>query len=52
MSGVYFSEVRIGGMFHMNGNDWVKQSSRTAMLMTNGRAFYFKQKEVVHLISW
>lgn len=52
MPGLYFSEVRIGQMFHLNGNDWVKQSSRTARLLTNDRVFYFKQKEVVHLASW
>jgi hypothetical protein len=47
-----FNEVRVGRMFHSNGNDWVKQSSRTARLLMNGRVFYFGQKEVVHLVSW
>jgi hypothetical protein len=47
-----FNEVRVGRMFHCNGNDWVKQSTRTARLLVNGRVFYFGQREVVHLASW
>lgn len=47
-----FAEVRIGRMFHVNGNDYVKQSSRTARMLSNGRAFYFGQKEVVHIVAW
>lgn len=49
---VDFSRVSIGRLFHINGNDWVKQSTRTAKLLSNGRTFYFKQDTPVHLISW
>ncbi len=47
-----FNELRVGRMFHCNGNDYVKQSTRTARMLANGRVFYFGQKEVVHLASW
>ena len=47
-----FWELRIGRMFHCNGNDYVKQSSRTARMLMNGRVFYFGQKEVVHPANW
>lgn len=47
-----FREVAIGRMFHINGNDWIKQSTRTARLLSNGRVFYFSKREVVHLVSW
>lgn len=47
-----FWELRIGRMFHSNGNDYVKQSSRTARMLMNGRVFYFGQKEVVHPAAW
>jgi hypothetical protein len=50
--GLEFREVRIGRMFHVNGNDWLKQSTRTARLLSKGQVFYFKKKEVVHLVSW
>jgi hypothetical protein len=49
---VLFQELRVGRMFHCNGNDYVKQSTRTARMLSNGRAFYFGQKEVVHLANW
>ena len=49
---VLFKELRVGRMFHCNGNDYVKQSTRTARMLANGRAFYFGQKEVVHLANW
>jgi hypothetical protein len=49
---IQFSEIKIGRMFHCNGNDYVKQSSRTARMLSNGRAFYFAQKELAHLVSW
>ena len=47
-----FWEVRVGRMFHVNGNDYVKQSTRTARMLSNGRVFYFGQKEVVHPAAW
>jgi hypothetical protein len=50
--GLLFSEIKIGRMFHCNGNDYVKQSSRTARMLSTGRVFYFGQKELAHLFSW
>lgn len=47
-----FAELRIGRLFHLNGNDYLKQSTRTARMLSNGRIFYIGQKEVVHLIAW
>ena len=47
-----FAELRIGRMFHINGNDYIKQSTRTARMLSNGRVFYIGQKEVVHPIGW
>ena len=48
----YFSTVRIGRVFHLNGNDYVKQSTRTARMLSNGRVFYIGQSESVTLASW
>jgi hypothetical protein len=36
----------------LNGNDYVKQSSRTARMLSTGRVFYIGQREVVHPIAW
>lgn len=47
-----FNEVQIGRMFRLNGNDFIKQSTRTALMLMNGRVFYIRQKEVVHPIAW
>ncbi len=47
-----FWEMAVGRMFRMNGNDYIKQSTRTARMLSNGRVFYFGQKEVVHPIAW
>lgn len=47
-----FAEFRIGRMFHCNGNDYVKQSTRTARMLSNGRVFYFGQKERIHAAAW
>jgi hypothetical protein len=47
-----FAELRIGRMFHLNGNDYIKQSTRTARMLINGRVFYISRKEVVHLFAW
>ena len=52
MYSLQFNEVRVGRMFHMNGNDYVKSSTRTARMLMNGRVFYFGQKEVVHPCAW
>lgn len=47
-----FCELPVGRLFHMNGNDYFKQSTRTARLLTNGRVFYFKQQDVIHPIAY
>jgi hypothetical protein len=47
-----FGEFRIGRLFHCNGNDYVKQSTRTARMLSNGRIFYFGKKEVIHAIAY
>jgi len=47
-----FSELRIGRLFHLNGNDYVKQSTRTARMLSNGKVFYVGQRERIHLIAW
>ena len=49
---MYFSEVRTGKMFHLNGVDYVKQSTRTARNLSNGRVFYIGQKDRVTLAAW
>jgi len=52
MYALEFQEVRVGRMFHVNGNDYVKSSTRTARMLSNGRIFYFGKKEVVHPCAW
>ena len=47
-----FWELAVGRMFRMNGNDYIKRTGRTARMLSNGRVFYFGQKEVVHPVSW
>jgi len=47
-----FRELPVGRLFHYNGNDYFKQSTRTARLLINGRAFYFRQREVIHSIAY
>jgi hypothetical protein len=47
-----FNLVKIGELFRYNGNDYAKQSTRTAMLLDNCRPFYFKQTEQVHIVKW
>lgn len=51
MTGRYFTFINKGQLFHCNGNDYVKQSTRTARMLANGRVFYFKQGEVVYPIA-
>lgn len=48
---VYFTDLPIGRLFHINGNDWIKQSPRTARMLSNGRVFFFRKNEVVHQIA-
>jgi hypothetical protein len=47
-----FNELAVGRMFRLNGNDYVKQSTRTARNLNFDRVFYIGQKEVVHPIAW
>jgi hypothetical protein len=47
-----FNELPVGRLFHMNGNDYFKQSSRTARMLANGRVFYFRQQDVIHPIAY
>ena len=47
-----FGFIRIGRMFHLNGCDYIKQSTRTARMLSNGRVFYFGKHELIHLASW
>lgn len=47
-----FSELRIGRLFHLNGNDYIKQSTRTARMLSNGRVFYIGKAEAVHAIAY
>jgi hypothetical protein len=43
---IAFKNVRVGEMFTCNGNLCVKKSTRTALLVTAGRVFYFGQSDV------
>jgi hypothetical protein len=47
-----FRELVPRRLFRLNGNDYVKQSSRTARMLSTGRVFYIGQREVVHPIAW
>jgi len=52
MYGYDFNELRIGRLFHCNGQDYMKQSSRTAKMLSTGKAFYFKKNELVYPIAY
>lgn len=47
-----FAELRKGRLFHLNGNDYVKQSTRTAKMLSNGRIFYIGKTERIHPIAY
>ena len=47
-----FWELAKNRMFRLNGNDYVKQSTRTARMLSTGRVFYIGQRETVHPIAW
>jgi hypothetical protein len=47
-----FKEMRVGRLFRCNGNDYVKQSTRTARMLSTGRVFYFGQGEIIHPIAY
>ena len=50
--GLDFSELRIGRLFHLNGNDYIKQSTRTARMLNNGRIFYIGKAQYIHPIAY
>jgi len=52
MTGLEFFELRVGRLFHLNGNDYIKQSSRTARMLANGRVFYIGKTEYIHPIGY
>jgi hypothetical protein len=52
MTGLDFAELRIGRLFHLNGNDYIKQSSRTARMLCNSRVFYIGKTEYIHPIAY
>lgn len=45
-----FNELAVGNVFRLNGNIYVKQSSRTAWLVEYNRWFYFGKRENVELL--
>ena len=47
-----FEEIKKNRLFWMNGNDYVKQSSRTGRMLSNGRIFYFRKQDQVRPISY
>jgi len=47
-----FNEIAINRLFHVNGNDFVKNSTRTARMLSNGRILYFRKSEIVHPIAY
>lgn len=46
-----FKNLKVGTFFTVNGNDWVKRSTRTAYNPWNGTTFYFRQNELVRMIT-
>lgn len=42
---ITFRMVRLGELFRFNGNTYIKQSTRTAKMVSNGRVFYIGQME-------
>jgi hypothetical protein len=52
MTGLDFQKLRIGRLFHLNGNDYIKQSTRTARMLSNGRTFYIGKQEYIHPIAY
>ena len=49
--GIYFSELNLGKLFHLNGNDYIKESTRTARMLSNGNVFYIGKNELIHRIA-
>ena len=52
MFGKEFVEIKVGGLFRLNGNDYEKRSTRTARMLSNGRTFYVGKNELVYPFSW
>jgi adenosine/AMP kinase len=52
MYSLAFNELRVKRLFRFNGNDYQKNSSRTARMLSNGRIFYIGQTDIVHPIAW
>ncbi len=52
MYSLAFNELRVRRLFRFNGNDYIKNSSRTARMLCNGRIFYIGQADIVHPIAW
>ena len=50
--GLAFSELRTGRLFHFNGCDYIKQSTRTARMLDTGRIFYIGKWDRVFPIAW
>ena len=48
---IEFKFVQVGRLFHLNGNDYMKNSSRTARMLSNGKIFYINKVESVHIIA-
>jgi len=47
-----FRELPVGRLFRCNGNDYLKQSTRTARMLANGRVIYFGKSEIIHPIAF
>jgi hypothetical protein len=52
MTGVDFEDLPVGRLFHHNGNDYLKQSTRTAKLLAYDRVFYFRKNDYIHPIAY
>ena len=46
----YFVFLDPGAVFDCNGNRYVKQSTRTARMLSNGRVFYFRGSDPVEAL--
>ena len=44
-----FGYISVGRIFNYKGNDYVKQSSRTARMLSDGHVLYFRQGDIVSL---
>ncbi len=44
---ITFRSIGVNTTFKMNGNTYIKKSTRTAKLIGLGRTFYFSQMDIV-----